>query len=61
MTVVTRHEDDQLIGQNMQSGYLTRILQNNVANWIPFPCIAESHNGTKSFKFTHHLITLSVT
>ena len=31
MTIVKRHEDDQLTGQNMQSGFLTRILQNNVA------------------------------
>jgi len=32
MTIAKRHEDGQLTGQNMQSGYLTFILQNNVAN-----------------------------
>jgi hypothetical protein len=61
MTIVKRHEDDQLTGQNMQSGYLTCTLQNNVANWILFPYVVESHNETKFFKFMHHLMTLSVT
>jgi len=61
MTIFKRHEDDQLTGQNMQSVYLTCMLQNNVANWILFPYTVEAHNGTKSFKFMNHLITLSVT